>query len=327
PAPNLTPPTPTALPTGPAPDMNVQAAQGITAGMQGSQAGMNFNPGQVTSGQIAGKDLSAYNNPYQQQVIDKSIADINRNALNTQNQLGASASAAGSFGGSRHGIAEGELGRNTMQQIADTTSQMRHQGYENSQLAANQDIQNMLNADQFNVSSGLQGAQHNLNSAAQLGNMANLGFGMGQTVTGNMMDQGNQQQVMAQAQIDAASAMGDEFQAHPTDNLQLASQAIGATPMPTTTTQSNDPGLIDFLTVGAMAMGSDRRLKTNIKKVGKLKSGLNIYQWDWKQGAEKLGANLGHTIGVIAQEVKEIFPEAVVTMDSGYYAVKYAEIR
>jgi len=325
--PTLTPPGSTPLGTGPAPNINVQAAQGITEAGQASLAGTTYQPGQVQAGQLAGTDMSAYMNPYQQNVIDQSIADINRQGANMQNQLGASAGAAGAFGGSRHGIAEGELGRNMLQSVADTTGTLRHQGYQNAQLAANQDISNTLNADQFNVGTGLQGAQHNLNSAAQLANVSNLGFGMGQTITGNLAADGQSQQVMDQALIDAAAGMGAAQQAHPATGLGYGMAALGAAPVPQQTTTSNDPGLIDLLAVGAGFLASDERLKTNIKKMGELKSGLNIYKWDWKEGAEKFGANMNHTIGVIAQEVKKRFPDAVEKMDNGYYAVKYSELR
>ncbi len=84
---------------------------------------------------------------------------------------------------------------------------------------------------------------------------------------------------------------------------------------------------MEYLTLGATILASDERLKTNIKKMGQLKSGLNIYKWDWKEGAEKFGADMNHTIGVIAQEAKKLFPDAVVKMDNGYYAVKYGELR
>ena len=81
------------------------------------------------------------------------------------------------------------------------------------------------------------------------------------------------------------------------------------------------------MTLAGMAKASDKRLKKNITKMGTLKSGLNIYKWDWKEGAKELGADMNHTIGVIAQEVKELFPKAVVKMDNGYYAVNYSALR
>ena len=63
---------------------------------------------------------------------------------------------------------------------------------------------------------------------------------------------------------------------------------------------------------------SDIRLKENITQVGTLANGLGIYEWDW------IDDNNDPTRGVIAQEVLEVVPEAVVVADSGYLMVNYA---
>lgn len=64
------------------------------------------------------------------------------------------------------------------------------------------------------------------------------------------------------------------------------------------------------------AVASDFRLKENIKPVGKLDNGLTVYVFNYK------GQNIPQ-LGLIAQEVKEVRPEAVVEMDNGYLAVRY----
>lgn len=63
---------------------------------------------------------------------------------------------------------------------------------------------------------------------------------------------------------------------------------------------------------------SDIRLKENITQVGTLANGLGIYTWDW------IDDNNDPTRGVIAQEVLEVVPEAVVVADSGYLMVNYS---
>jgi hypothetical protein len=76
----------------------------------------------------------------------------------------------------------------------------------------------------------------------------------------------------------------------------------------------------------AAAKGSsDKKLKTNIRKVGQLASGLNTYFWDWTEEAKKLVGNQ-MTFGVMAQEAIEVFPEAVSTDSNGYLQVDYARI-
>jgi hypothetical protein len=64
---------------------------------------------------------------------------------------------------------------------------------------------------------------------------------------------------------------------------------------------------------------SDRRLKENIRPVSGLASVLKMqgYTYQWKNDGK-------HDAGVIAQELEQVFPHAVVTdQQSGYKAVKY----
>jgi len=77
---------------------------------------------------------------------------------------------------------------------------------------------------------------------------------------------------------------------------------------------------------GGWAKKSDRRLKKNINKVGELSSGLNVYTWEWNDKAKKLKIDDQETIGVMAQEVLKINPNAVVIDSDGYYMVDYSEI-
>ena len=72
--------------------------------------------------------------------------------------------------------------------------------------------------------------------------------------------------------------------------------------------------------------GSDRKLKTNIQKVGQLPSGLATYVWDWKEEFKHLVGNQP-TLGVIAQEAMKVFPEAVSMHADGYLQVDYSRIK
>jgi len=51
--------------------------------------------------QFQQSDLDKFMNPYTGQVIDQSLADIERARLQQANQAAAQATAAGAFGGSR----------------------------------------------------------------------------------------------------------------------------------------------------------------------------------------------------------------------------------
>ena len=78
----------------------------------------------------------AFMNPYEDQVIDNTMADIRRQGDIAQHGVRAQAVGAGAFGGSRGQIAQSELDRNVMKQQADTAAQMRAAGFQNAQQAA-----------------------------------------------------------------------------------------------------------------------------------------------------------------------------------------------
>ena len=72
---------------------------------------------------------------------------------------------------------------------------------------------------------------------------------------------------------------------------------------------------------GAAIMRSDERLKENIKKIGTLDIGINLYTYHYKKG---FGLPEGKQVGVMAQEVEKVIPEAVITDADGYKSVNYA---
>ena len=215
------------------------AAQGMTQGIK--TAGMETMYRPQT---IAGTDLSAYMNPYESQVVGQSLQDLERARQMQANQLGAQASGAGAFGGSRQAIMESELGRNYLEQAARTASGLRQAGFQNAQQLAGQDI-----------GYGLQGSQNRQQAASTLGQLANLGFGQGMELQNQAMQQGALAQGINQMLIDAAKGQYAGYTGAPAQSLSYMAQALGATPTPTTTTQSRNLGLFDYLTLGATALG------------------------------------------------------------------------
>ena len=72
---------------------------------------------------------------------------------------------------------------------------------------------------------------------------------------------------------------------------------------------------------GAGAMRSDIQLKENITYINTSPEGHSIYEWNYKGEPESRRYQ-----GVMAQDLLETAPHAVVTMDDGYLGVKYDEI-
>ncbi|MBP0580472.1 tail fiber domain-containing protein [Labrys sp. LIt4] len=64
---------------------------------------------------------------------------------------------------------------------------------------------------------------------------------------------------------------------------------------------------------------SDRRLKTDIRAIGQSPSGLTIYRFRYVWGGPVY-------VGVMAQDLLETHPDAVILTDSGYFMVDYDRI-
>lgn len=271
--------------------------------------------GQV--GSLLGADIGAYQSPYQQQVIDQTMADIQRQSDIAQQLAQSRAIKSGAFGGSRSALLETEATRPYIEQQAKTAAALRQAGFEQAQRAAESDIARQQQMAMFAPELELRARQQ---QAGLLG-----GVGAEQMSRLGQLGQIGQQQQMLQKQ--ALGVPYQEFQralGYGPQQLGLLQAGLG-TPLVGQTTQK-DVGTGDVLGTAAQLFGmyllSDERLKENIKAIGKSENGHNLYTWDWNDKAKELGVN-DPTTGVLAQEVKKYMPEAVITDENGYYRVNY----
>ena len=76
--------------------------------------------------------------------------------------------------------------------------------------------------------------------------------------------------------------------------------------------------------LGGAALMSDIRAKENIKAIGVMPNGLTLYSFEYKDEVKSHPlAGDGIHVGVMAQEVEQVFPYAVKTLDDGYKVVDY----
>lgn len=143
-----------------------------------------------------------------------------------------------------------------------------------------------------------------------------------------------QQGILAQDQdqagLDDAYRRFMDEQGYGARNLGLYTSAVSGVPFmgATNSTNRQKMGLGDVLggmtqLGSAFLMGSDARMKTNVKKLGSV-NGINIYSWTWNKLAKQIGwdKKYSYNVGVMAQEVKHI-PGAVQKDSDGYYLVDY----
>ena len=216
---------------------------------------------------------------------------------------------------------------------ADLQAQLANQqSYLQGMGLSQQDAAMALKAQLANQQAQLSGAGLGLSAAQQLANLSNLGFGQGQAMQGGLAQMGAQQQAQQQAIMDSAQGLFQGFTNRPNDILGILGSIGGMYPGVTGQTSTSQPGLFDYLGLGAgvlgsyLLSGSDIALKKNIKPAGKTPDGINLYTWDWNDKAKRGGFASHPTFGVIAQELKKHKPDAVVRGDDGYLRVDYSKV-
>ena len=153
--------------------------------------------------------------PYQQNVTQNALAEMQRQAAMQQNQLSAQAVGAGAFGGSRQGIAQAELGRNLADMQSRRIFEDASRNFSQAQNAAQTTFQNQQNRQQ-GVAQLLGGLGSTTSQeAVRLGSgIASLGgaqaqlAGTGQGLIGQQAQMFSQlgatNQTQAQRELDAA---------------------------------------------------------------------------------------------------------------------------
>lgn len=292
-------PSATPVTTPAPPNVYQQSADAYTNALQGTQAAMAYQPQQITSqsvgtqfgytpeqvaSQAAYSGMANYANPYTQQVINTSMADLERQRQIQMGGLGAQASAARAFGGSRQGVAEALTNEGFARQGGQLSSQLYNQGFQTALGASQQDVASRLQAAMANQSAtgraqefgqqqrlqadlanqqaamqaqmanqqaALQASQQSMQGANQLGNLSGLGFGFGQTIGGQQSAEGQRLQDMNQALIDAAKVQYGGFTGAPTDALSTYLAALGGSQTgQQTQTSTQQPGLLQYLSLG-----------------------------------------------------------------------------
>ena len=170
-----------------------------TAG-QGVQSlqGMNFDPSNV----------SKFMDPYQQNVTQEALKEIDRQSQMAENQLSGKAVQAGAFGGSRFGLQQSELARNTADLKSRRIFEDLSRNFQQAQAANNASNQQRMQQGQV------------------FGQLANQQAGIG----GNIANLGGAQQKLAMGDVQSLMGIGSLQQqlGQNIANVNTANQAASA---------------------------------------------------------------------------------------------------
>lgn len=269
--------------------------------------------------------MSKYANPYEQQVLDAALADFDFGAGNTRAQQDLDLAGAGAFGGSgaalTQSMTEGELARGR----GATSADIRDRGFQTALQAAQADAQRAQGANDLNAQLYGQQMDRTLGAAGQIADIAGA---YGGEQRANIATQSGVGAVNRDISSQVANAVPDWlgrredlFSGIPLE-LFGGEEGSGTTDETSTTKKKQSGSLMDkggqALQIAAL-FASDRRLKTDIVKLGERPDGLGVYLYRYIWGPARF-------IGVMAQEVLKVKPSAVVTMPNGFMAVDYSQI-
>ena len=215
----------------------ITGAAGLTGPMTGTQMATIGPQGQTVTPTLA---AGSFMSPYQQQVIDTSLAEFDRQAAMRQQGISDRAVELGGYGGGREGVQLAEYQTQSDRNRALLQAQMQQQGFGQAQQARQQAYQNQLGLGgaQAGLAQGQMGLGTYQQGLAQLTpQLAGGDIGMLSGV-GGIQQQQSQNVLNAQQQANQMAAM------EPYQRLGTYGQGIsGLAPMMggTTSTMTPDP--------------------------------------------------------------------------------------
>lgn len=275
----------------------------------------------------------------QQRFFDQSLnqgtfANNAQQQANQQNLQALQANNAAQQQGNQQNYQAAQFG-NAAQQQANTQNASAAGFYNNAQLA---DFQRNLAAGNFANNAQQQGYGQNLTNAQFQNNAQNQQFNQNaaQAQFGNQA-RGQQFEADNYAQnqpINQFNALMNSGQVQMPNGVQYTPSQVANTDVLgayglnaaqqqnayNAQLQNQSAAMNGLFSLGSAAiLASDRRLKTDIEQIGALANGLRVYAYRY------LWSTIRH-VGVMAQEVLWVKPEAVVRMDNGYLAVDYGKL-
>ena len=160
------------------------------------------------TGPMTTAQTTAYMSPYQQQVIDATMADYDAQAAKSRLGLGAQAVAGGAYGAGRHGIAEAEFDALSNRGRASQLANLRSTGFQQAAQRRQQDLQNQM---------GLTNLQTGLGQTAQ-------DFGRAQIA--GLGTLGATQQAQNQAVLDAQRQFATMAVQEPVNRMNLLGTGV-----------------------------------------------------------------------------------------------------
>ena len=182
------------------------------------------------------QNINEYLNPYYEQVLNKALGRMGTNYEKTMGGIGDSAIAAGAFGGSRHGVAEGVATGEYNRNVGDVTAQLMSQGYGQAM--------DTMRGDMSTAASGMIGLGKDY-------------YNIGNNIADRTAASGQAERTLWQQILDMGNQEYSNYMQNPFQMIELYSALLGNDVRRgnVSGTSTSTPGLFDYLSLGAQ-MGS-----------------------------------------------------------------------
>ena len=204
--------------------------EAATQGTQAAQTMAGVSPYISAAGALTGTgagtgagSIASYMSPYQQQVIDTSLAEFDRQAAARQQGISDQAVALGGFGGGREGVQLAEYQTQSDRNRALLQAGMQQQGFGIGQQARQQDLMNQLTLG--GAQAGLAQGQLGLGGYQQ--GLAQLAPQLAGGDIGTLSQVGGIQQQQAQNVLNAQQQAAQMGAMEPYQRMQAYGQGIG----------------------------------------------------------------------------------------------------
>jgi len=150
----------------------VAARNTLQTGAETAAAGLGALTGTGAGAADQAGSIASYMSPYQQQVIDASLAEFDRNAAIQQQGLRDAAISRGAYGGGREGVMQAEAMRGNQMNRAQLQAQLLNQGFQEARAARGADLaaQQGLGTYQQQLGAAQQGFDQAQLDATQIAN-------------------------------------------------------------------------------------------------------------------------------------------------------------
>lgn len=321
-----------------------QAAAGLGGWQQGLGQAQNMvsaaGAGKVTPQSVSASSLleglDNYMNPYREEVVDAALADFDVDAGRTRAAQAAAGARNQAFGGSRFGVREAQTEGELSRARATTDAGLRRDMFNTAAALSGQDADRRQQAGMFSADLGYRADAGNLDRQLSAGGLlGSLSEALG---SGQRADIGVQagiggdlraiENAQRQAPLGLLGSIGDLLGQGQFDLFSGATtNSSGTAQSDGTSTTKSSPSLMEqigqAIQIAATAAAmSDERTKTDVETLGYDDRGRRWVSWRYLWEAPDAPK---HT-GVMAQEIQDSDPGAVIPGPLGFLMVDYSKL-